>query len=89
MAIQLLNLGAEPTPTTLGGEGGDNYREAHTKINANFVYVDSRIEAVESRPVVDAALTSRVDALEPKVTANTAAIGDVGSVLDAINGVTV
>lgn len=31
MAIQKLNLGLPIT-----GEGGDNYREAHTKINANF-----------------------------------------------------
>lgn len=83
MAIQTLILGAPIT-----GAGGDKYRDAHNKINANFVYVDSRIAAVESRPVVDAALTSRVNALEPKVTANTAAIGNIGSVLDAINGVT-
>ena len=84
MTIQTLILGAPIT-----GVGGDKYREAHTKINQNFAYVDSRIAAVESRPVVDAALTSRVNELESKVTANTAAIGDIGSVLDAINGVTV
>ncbi|MFK3999874.1 hypothetical protein ACI2I3_00805 [Psychrobacter namhaensis] len=48
MAIQLLNLGAEPTPTTLGGEGGDNYREAHTKINANFNYVDDKLTAINT-----------------------------------------
>lgn len=84
MAIQQLILG-DP----IYGEGGDKYREAHTKINSNFTYVDSRIAAVESRPVVDAALTGRVNALEPKVAANTAAIGDVGAFLDAINGVVV
>ena len=72
MTIQTLILGAPIT-----GVGGDKYRDAHNKINANFVYVDSRI----------AALTSRVNELEPKVTANTAAIGNVGLVLDAINGV--
>lgn len=82
MTIQTLILGAPIT-----GEGGDKYREAHTKINQNFVYIDSRIAAVESRPIVDVALTSRVSALEPKVTANTAAIGNIGAVLDTINGV--
>lgn len=84
MTIQTLILGAPIT-----GAGGDKYRDAHNKINANFVYVDSRIADVESRPVVDAALTSRVNTLEPKVTANTAAIGNIGSVLDIINGVVV
>ena len=67
MTIQTLVLGAPIT-----GAGGDKYRDAHNKINSNFVYVDSRVNELES-----------------KVTANTAAIGDIGSVLDAINGVTV
>lgn len=49
MTIQTLILGAPIT-----GAGGDKYREAHNKINANFVYVDSRIAALESRPVGDA-----------------------------------
>lgn len=74
MTIQTLILGAPIT-----GVGGDKYRDAHNKINENFVYISSRIAAVEGG----------VDALEPKVTANTAAIGNIGSALDAINGVTV
>ena len=84
MAIQTLILG-DP----IYGNGGDKYRAAHTKINENFDYIDRRVAAVESRPMIDTALTSRVSVLEPKVTANTAAIGNIGSVLDAINGVTV
>ena len=74
MAIQTLILGAPIT-----GAGGDKYRDAHNKINANFVYINSRIAAVESS----------VDALESGVAAISADIGNVGSVLDAINGVTV
>jgi len=38
MAIQPVVLGEPVT-----GEGGDNYREAHTKINANFVEIKADI----------------------------------------------
>jgi hypothetical protein len=80
MAIQLLNLGAEPTPTTLGGEGGDNYREAHTKINENFEYLESK-----TVPVANELGTSTTTAASQALITNQ--IGDIGAVLDAINGV--
>ncbi|MFK4001704.1 hypothetical protein ACI2I3_10190 [Psychrobacter namhaensis] len=80
MTIQLLDLGAEPTPTTLGGEGGDTYREAHAKINANFNYLESK-----TVPVANTLGTSTTTAASQALITNQ--IGDIGAVLDAVNGV--
>lgn len=44
MAIQPVDLGAPVT-----GVGGDDYRQAHTKINANFVEVDADIVALKAK----------------------------------------
>jgi len=54
MAIQPVVLG-EP----ITGEGGDNYRQAHTKINANFVEVNSEISGLKDKNTLqDDAITS-------------------------------
>lgn len=44
MAIQPVDLGAPVT-----GVGGDDYRQAHTKINANFVEVGADIVALKAK----------------------------------------
>lgn len=80
MALQLLNLGALPTPTSFGGEGGDKYRVAHTKINENFVYLDSKVV-----PVANELGQSTTYAVSQKLL--TDVVGDIDSALTAINGV--
>ena len=55
MAIQPIVLGAPVT-----GAGGDKYREAHTKINANFAEVGADIVAIKAKDVTqDAAIAAK------------------------------
>lgn len=77
MAIQTVNLGAPIT-----GDGGDKYRDAHTKINANFVYLDSKTVAVANTLGSSTTTAASQDLLTKQV-------GDIGAVLDAVNGVVV
>lgn len=49
MALQVVNLGDEIT-----GNGGDKYRDAHTKINANFTEIDVSLNLKANTADVDA-----------------------------------
>ena len=77
MAIQTVNLGAPIT-----GEGGDTYRDAHTKINANFSELNSKVIAVTQ-------VTGQSTSLAVSQKLFTDTVGNINSVLDSINGVVV
>ena len=73
MAIQPVDLGAPVT-----GVGGDDYRQAHTKINANFVEVDADIVALKAK---DATQDTAIN-LKAVKTEVTTALGLKANVLD-------
>ena len=75
MAIKKLNLGAPAT-----GVGGDNYREAHEKINDNFDYLDDKVV-----PVANTLGQSATQAVSQKLL--TDVLGDIDTALTNLNGV--